>query len=185
MPLPDGIVATQSMQSTGDMQGSTHIRLWSTTPAFVVPLFVLLVSLNPIPDPNVGRASNERWLLMLIEVILTLYGIIPIITEGCEPIKVTAIMQIMCTADHIPPPQTIGFVSFICMIHHANEGVHTSLQPATTWVKGQQLCQTISIAPHPITYRAHCMSGDHFQWASCPTHTNPLNQIPLKGSWYS
>ncbi len=135
----------------------------ATTPAFVIALFVLLVTLNPIPDPNVGRESSKQWLPMLLEVILTLYGIIPIISEGCKPIKVTANKQIMCTADHIPPPQTIGFVLFICMIHHTNKGFHTSLQPSTTWVRGQQFCWTISIAPHPITYRMHCTSGDHFQ----------------------
>jgi hypothetical protein len=102
----------------------------ATTPAFAVVLFVLYVTLNPITDPNVGRVSNKQLLPMPVEVILTLYGIIPIITEGRKPIKVTASKQIMCTADHIPPPQTIGFISFIRVIHHANEGFHTSLQPA-------------------------------------------------------
>ncbi len=32
----------------------------AATPAFVVALFVLLVTLNPIPDSNVGGASNEQ-----------------------------------------------------------------------------------------------------------------------------
>ncbi len=74
------------------------------TRKFPLIVFVLLVSLNPIPDPNVGGVSNEQRVPMLVEVILTLYGIIPIITEGCKPVKVMASKQIICTADHIPPP---------------------------------------------------------------------------------
>jgi hypothetical protein len=79
------------------------------TPAFiiaphVVALFVLLVTLDPIPDPNVGRASKERKFPILVEVILTFHGIITFITQGREPSKVTVSKQIIGTAYHIPPP---------------------------------------------------------------------------------
>jgi hypothetical protein len=70
----------------------------------VVALFVLLVTLNPIPEPNVGRVSKEQELSILVEVILTFHGIITFITQGREPFKVTVSKQIMGAADHIPPP---------------------------------------------------------------------------------
>jgi hypothetical protein len=46
----------------------------------VVALFVLLMTLDPIPDPNVGRGSKEQELPVLIEVILTFHGIKTLIT---------------------------------------------------------------------------------------------------------
>jgi hypothetical protein len=90
------------------------------------------VILDPIPDPNVGRASKECELQILVEVILTFHGIITFITQGSKPSKVTASKQIIGTAYHIPPPQTIGFKAFICMINNVYEGIHTSLQQTTT-----------------------------------------------------
>jgi hypothetical protein len=104
----------------------------AATPASIVAphigaLFVLLVTLDPIPDPNVGRASKEQELPILVEVILTFHGIITFITQGCKPFKVGVHKQIMGAADHIPPPQTIGFKVFVCVIHNVYEGVHTSL----------------------------------------------------------
>jgi hypothetical protein len=93
----------------------------------VVALFVLFVTLDPIPEPNVGRASKEQELPILVEVILTFQGIITFITQGHEPFKVMVSKQIMGTADHIPPPQTIGFKAFVHMIHNVYKGVHTSL----------------------------------------------------------
>jgi hypothetical protein len=56
----------------------------------IVALFVLLVTLNPSPDLNVGRASKEQELPILVEVILTFHGIITFITQGCKPSKVMA-----------------------------------------------------------------------------------------------
>jgi hypothetical protein len=105
----------------------------AATPAFVVApyivaFFVLLMTLDPIPDPNVGRASKEQELSILVEVILTFHGIIAIITQGRKPSKVMAIKQIIGTADHIPPPRMIGFKAFVRVIHSVYEGVHTSLQ---------------------------------------------------------
>jgi hypothetical protein len=41
----------------------------------VVALFVLLMTLNPIPDLNVGRGSKEQELPVLVEVILTFHDI--------------------------------------------------------------------------------------------------------------
>jgi hypothetical protein len=95
----------------------------------VVTLFVLLVTLDPIPDLNVGRASKEQELPILVEVILTFHRIIIItfITQGCEPFKVMVSKQIMGAADHIPPPQMIGFKAFVRVIHNVYEGIHTSL----------------------------------------------------------
>ncbi len=57
----------------------------ATTPAsivapYVVALFILLTTLNPIPDLNVGRGSKEQELLVLVEVILTFHGIETLIT---------------------------------------------------------------------------------------------------------
>jgi hypothetical protein len=69
----------------------------------VVILFILLVTLDPLPDSNVGRASKEQELPILVEVILTFHGIITFITQGREPFKVTVSKQIMGAADHIPP----------------------------------------------------------------------------------
>jgi hypothetical protein len=48
----------------------------------VVALFVLLMTLKPIPDLNVGRASKEQEMPILVEVILTFHGIITFITQG-------------------------------------------------------------------------------------------------------
>jgi hypothetical protein len=93
----------------------------------VVALFVLLVTLKLIPDLNVGRLSKERELPILVEVILTFHGIITFITQGREPFKVTVSKQIMGAADHIPPPQMIGFKAFVRVIHNVYKGVHTSL----------------------------------------------------------
>jgi hypothetical protein len=108
----------------------------AATPAFIVAPYVVapfnfLVTLNPIPDPNVGRVSTERELPILIEVILTFHGIITFITQGRKPSTVTASKQIIGTAYHIPPPQTIGFRAFVHMIHNVYEGVYTSLQQTT------------------------------------------------------
>jgi hypothetical protein len=93
----------------------------AATPAFVVApykvaLFILLMTLNPIPDPNVGRASKEQELPILVEVILTFHRIITIITQGREPSKVTVSKQIIGTADPIHPPRTIGCKAFVCVI---------------------------------------------------------------------
>ena len=76
------------------------------------------MTLNPISDPNVGRASKEQELPILVEVILTFHGFMTIITQGQEPPKIMASKQVIGTADHIPPPQKIGFKAFICMIHN-------------------------------------------------------------------
>ncbi len=46
----------------------------------VVALYVLLMTLDPIPDPNVGQGSKEQELPVLVEVILTLHGIKTLIT---------------------------------------------------------------------------------------------------------
>jgi hypothetical protein len=46
----------------------------------VVALFILLMTLDPIPDPNVGRGSKEQELPVLVEVILTFHGIETLIT---------------------------------------------------------------------------------------------------------
>jgi hypothetical protein len=105
----------------------------AATPAFIVTPnivapFNFLVTLNPIPDPNVGRAFKKQELPILVEVILTFHSIITFITQGCEPSKVTASKQIIGTAYHIPPPQAISFKAFVCVIHNVYEGVHTSLQ---------------------------------------------------------
>jgi hypothetical protein len=107
------------------------------TPAFVVAPSVVapfnfLLTLDPIPDPNVGRAPKEQELPILVEVILTFHGIITIITQGREPSKVTASKQIIGTADHISPPQTIGFKAFVRVIRNVYEGIHTSLRQTTT-----------------------------------------------------
>jgi hypothetical protein len=99
---------------------------------YVVSLFGLLVTLNPIPDPNVGRASKEQELPILVEVILTFHGITTFITQSCEPSKVMVSKQITGTAYHIPPPQMIGFKAFACMIHNVYKGVYTSLRQTTT-----------------------------------------------------
>jgi hypothetical protein len=85
------------------------------------------VTLDPIPDPNVGRASKEQELPILVEVILTFHGIITFITQGRKPSKVTASKQVIGMAYHIPPPQTIGFKAFICVIHNVYKDLHTSL----------------------------------------------------------
>jgi hypothetical protein len=90
------------------------------------------MTLDPIPDPNVGRLSKEQELPILVEVILTFHGIKTIITKVRKPLKVTASKQIIGTADHIPPPQTIGFKAFVRMIHNMYEGVHASLRQMTT-----------------------------------------------------
>ncbi len=87
----------------------------AATPAsIVVPqevaLFVLLVTLDPIP-----------------EVILTFHGIITFITQGREPSKVTSSKQIIGTAYHLNPPQMIGFEAFVHVIHNVYKGIHTSL----------------------------------------------------------
>jgi hypothetical protein len=108
----------------------------AATPAFVVTpyvvaLFVLLMTLDPIPDPNVGRASKKQELPIFLEVILTFHGIITIITQGCKPSTVTVSKQIIGTADHIPAPQTISFKAFVRVIHNVYEGVHTCLQQTT------------------------------------------------------
>jgi hypothetical protein len=104
----------------------------AATPAFIVApyivaLFVLLVTLDPIPDPNVDRASKDQELLILVEVILTFHVIITFITQGSKPSKVMASKKIIGTAYHIPPPQAIGFKAFVCVIHNVYEGIHTSL----------------------------------------------------------
>jgi hypothetical protein len=104
----------------------------AATPAFivaphVVALFVLLATLDPIPDRNVGRASKEQELPILVEVILPFHGIITFITQGHEPSKVTVSKQMIDTSYHIPPPQTIGFKAFVRVIHNVYEWVHTSL----------------------------------------------------------
>ncbi len=109
----------------------------AATPAFIITPYVVvpfnfLVTLDLIPDPNVGRASKEQELPFLVEVLLTFHGIITFITQGCDPSKVTASKQIIGTAYHIPPPQTIGFKVFVCVIHNVYEGVHTSLRQTTT-----------------------------------------------------
>jgi hypothetical protein len=98
---------------------------------YVVPLFALLVTLNPIPDPNLGKASKEQELPILVEIIVTFHGIITVITQGRKFSNVTASKQIIATAYHIPPPQTIGFKAFVCVIHNKYKGVHTSLQQTT------------------------------------------------------
>jgi hypothetical protein len=46
----------------------------------VVALFVLLMTLNPIPDLNVGRGSKEQELPVLVKVTLTFHGIKTLIT---------------------------------------------------------------------------------------------------------
>ncbi len=89
------------------------------------------MTLDPISDPNVGSAYKERDLPILVEVLLTFHGIITIITQGHEPIKVTASKQIIGTADQIPPPQMIGFKAFVCVIHKVYKCVHTSLCQTT------------------------------------------------------
>jgi hypothetical protein len=99
---------------------------------YVVAPFNFLVTLDPIPDPNVGRALKEQELPIFVEVILTFHGIITFITQGRKPSKVTASKQIIGTAYHIPPPQTISFKAFVCMLHNVYEGIHTSLQQTTT-----------------------------------------------------
>jgi hypothetical protein len=46
----------------------------------VVALFIVLMTLDPIPDLNVGRGSKEQELSVLLEVILTFHGIETLIT---------------------------------------------------------------------------------------------------------
>jgi hypothetical protein len=67
---------------------ASTIGFGAATPAFVIApyvsaLFVLLMTFNPIPDPNVGRASKEQELSIFVEIILTFRGIMTIITQGC------------------------------------------------------------------------------------------------------
>ncbi len=64
---------------------------------------------------------------VLVEVILTFHGIKNLITLGREPSKVMASKKSIGAAYHIPPPRTIGFKAFICMIHNVYKGIHTSL----------------------------------------------------------
>jgi hypothetical protein len=118
------VICMEVFASTSGFDAATPA---SIVAPHVVALFVLLVTLDPIPDPNVGRMSRERELPILVEVILTFHGIITFITQVCEPFKVMVSKQIMGAADHIPPPRTIGFKAFVCVIHNMYEGVHTSL----------------------------------------------------------
>jgi hypothetical protein len=104
----------------------------AATPASIVAshgisLFVLLITHDPIPDPNVGRASKEQELPIPVKVILTFHSIRTFITQGRKPFKVMVSNQIMGAADHIPPPQTVGFKAFVCVIHNVYKGIHTSL----------------------------------------------------------
>jgi hypothetical protein len=85
----------------------------AATPAFVTAPFVIapfnfLVTLDPIPDPNVGGASNEQELPILVKVIFTFYGFVTIITQGHETSKVMASKQIIGTANHILHPKRLA-----------------------------------------------------------------------------
>ncbi len=53
-------------------------RFGAATSAFIIAPYVVapfnfFVTLDPIPDPNVGWASKEQELPILVEVILTLH----------------------------------------------------------------------------------------------------------------
>jgi hypothetical protein len=123
------VIREEVFASTSGFNAATSA--FAVAPSVVAP-FNFLVTLNPIPDPNVGRASKEQELPILVEVILTFHGFVTIITQGCKPSKVTASKQIISTADHIPPLQTIGFKAFVRVIHNVYNGIHTSLQQIIT-----------------------------------------------------
>ena len=123
------VICEEVFVSTSGIGAAT--QAFVVTPYVVAP-FNFLVTLDTICYPNVDRASKEQKLSILVEIILTLHGIITFITQGRKPSKVMASKQIIGTAYYIPPPQTIGFKVFVCMIHNVYEGVHTSLQQTTS-----------------------------------------------------
>jgi hypothetical protein len=71
------VIRKESFASTSGFNAATPA---SIVAPHVVALFVLLMTLDPIPDPNVGRVSKERELPVLVEVILTFHGIETLIT---------------------------------------------------------------------------------------------------------
>ncbi len=64
------VIRKEVFTSTSEFDAATSAFIIAS---FVVDLFNFLVTINPIPDPNVGGASKERWLPMLVKVILTFY----------------------------------------------------------------------------------------------------------------
>ena len=118
------VIRKEVFTSTSEFDAATSAFI---SASFVVDLFNFLVTINPIPDPNLGKASKEQELPILVEIIVTFHGIITVITQGRKFSNVTASKQIIATAYHIPPPQTIGFKAFVRLIHNVYKGVHTSL----------------------------------------------------------
>jgi hypothetical protein len=123
------VICKEAFASTSGFNAATPAFI--VAPYLVVP-FNFLVTLNPIPNPMVGRAPKERELPILVKIILTFHGIITSITQGREPSKVTVSKQIIGTAYHIPPPQMISFKALIRVIHNVYKGIHKSLQQTTT-----------------------------------------------------
>jgi hypothetical protein len=61
------VICKEVFTSTSGFDAATPA---SIVAPHIVALFVLLMTLDPIPDPDVGRGSKERELPVLIEFVL-------------------------------------------------------------------------------------------------------------------